>query len=331
MDPEDSNPGPKKRVRTISNLTQEQIRKKRDNDREAQRAFRERTKTRIQALEDELTVLKSERNGEDISSIQVVKDLREENASLKIQLRRIREIANSTAAQAEQENENENAHTTAGPQPDGRLRKLCGRRTAVDTDAAQSISAESHLSVSNTQLPSPATADQGEAREATLQRGSFYDPVLDQTTGHEGLPNQDKDLDGATHHGAQSISNVESFGPIIQARHNLQTYEYPQSPPRSTGFSPEGHLVQDGTSISMITHQQDQQFVQNRPFSPGSPHYLPAILDHQNYDGDQPVIAQSTEWASHHEPLSRPSDTPGKSYENTESGKWPRLGICIDS
>jgi hypothetical protein len=77
------------RVRTISSLTQEQAQRKRDSDRKAQRALRQRTNSRIQALEEQLAVLKAERIQENNTSTTKIKALRKDNEDLRRHLRRM--------------------------------------------------------------------------------------------------------------------------------------------------------------------------------------------------------------------------------------------------
>ncbi|RDW76950.1 hypothetical protein BP6252_05003 [Coleophoma cylindrospora] len=91
----------KKRVRKVSNMSQEQVRAKRDQDREAQRAFRERLKTRIQALEEELAAEKAKHNTELLTD--TLASLQRENQELRDQLRRIHDITGSPAGARERE------------------------------------------------------------------------------------------------------------------------------------------------------------------------------------------------------------------------------------
>lgn len=78
----------KQRVRTISSLTQEQIRKKRDTDRKAQRAYRQRTNIRIQELEEQLAALKAEKSQDNAAALEI-NELRQANEALKHQLRTV--------------------------------------------------------------------------------------------------------------------------------------------------------------------------------------------------------------------------------------------------
>ena len=56
--------------RGIANLTPDQLAKKRANDREAQRAIRERTKLQIESLESEIRLLKSQKPYQDLQLVE---------------------------------------------------------------------------------------------------------------------------------------------------------------------------------------------------------------------------------------------------------------------
>lgn len=69
-----STPGKKRRISTagtrgVANLTQEQLDKKRANDREAQRAIRERTKGQIETLERRIQELTSQQPYQDLQHV----------------------------------------------------------------------------------------------------------------------------------------------------------------------------------------------------------------------------------------------------------------------
>ncbi|MCJ1411992.1 hypothetical protein MMC19_006084 [Ptychographa xylographoides] len=79
--------------RGIASLTPEQLAKKRANDREAQRAIRERTKQQIESLEREIQELKSQQPYRDLQQIIRQKEAVEaENADIKKHLALILEI-----------------------------------------------------------------------------------------------------------------------------------------------------------------------------------------------------------------------------------------------
>ncbi|KAK1980001.1 BZIP transcription factor [Colletotrichum cereale] len=73
--------------RGVANLTPEQLAKKRANDREAQRAIRERTKNQIETLERRIQELTSQQPYQDLQAVQRAKEAVEaENAELKRRL-----------------------------------------------------------------------------------------------------------------------------------------------------------------------------------------------------------------------------------------------------
>lgn len=85
-------PGPsKKRSRTISNLTEEQIQHKRNVDRRAQRAFRQRTKDCIVNLEQQFSQLQETANQRE----QELLAAREQNKSLTNYLEAILELVST--------------------------------------------------------------------------------------------------------------------------------------------------------------------------------------------------------------------------------------------
>lgn len=72
-----------KRRRVTSGLTAQQVTHKRELDRKAQRALRDRTKTRIQDLEDDLARLKESRSQAEQAMLEDIQRLREQNRQLK--------------------------------------------------------------------------------------------------------------------------------------------------------------------------------------------------------------------------------------------------------
>jgi hypothetical protein len=82
-----------KRSRTISNLSQQQLQHKRDLDRKAQRALRQRTKSRIQELSDDIARLKASSSERETAMIDELQALREQNRQLKMRLEHISRLA----------------------------------------------------------------------------------------------------------------------------------------------------------------------------------------------------------------------------------------------
>lgn len=83
----------KRLARTVSSLTQEQVRKKRENDRVAQRAVRERTKMRIHVLEEEVLELKAELREFQRSKETEFQALIDDNRALRSQIQRLTQLA----------------------------------------------------------------------------------------------------------------------------------------------------------------------------------------------------------------------------------------------
>lgn len=82
-----------RRSRTISNLSQQQLQHKRDLDRKAQRALRQRTKSRIQELSDDITRLKASSSEREAAMIDELQAVREQNRQLKMRLEHISRLA----------------------------------------------------------------------------------------------------------------------------------------------------------------------------------------------------------------------------------------------
>lgn len=95
--------GQRRRVRTITNLTEEQRLHKRHQDRKGQRAMRERTKSRIQDLESELAELKAKSDTQDTLLKQELVSLRERNTQLESRLQQILRLATNLNSSAEDE------------------------------------------------------------------------------------------------------------------------------------------------------------------------------------------------------------------------------------
>ncbi|KAL1619753.1 hypothetical protein SLS56_009954 [Neofusicoccum ribis] len=74
---------PRRRRRVVASLTDQQAQRKRDLDRRAQRALRERTKTRIQELEESLDQLKSLHAHRERASEDQIRVLQQENRALR--------------------------------------------------------------------------------------------------------------------------------------------------------------------------------------------------------------------------------------------------------
>ena len=85
--------GPGTSSRGVANLTPEQLAKKRANDREAQRAIRERTKNQIETLEKTIKELTSQQPYQELQHALRQKELVElENAEIKRRLATVLEL-----------------------------------------------------------------------------------------------------------------------------------------------------------------------------------------------------------------------------------------------
>lgn len=88
--------------RGVANLTPDQLAKKRANDRQAQRAIRERTKTHIEALEQQVRDLSSQKPFLDLqAAIQHNERIRAENRELRQGLKAAMDIIQPLVARGE--------------------------------------------------------------------------------------------------------------------------------------------------------------------------------------------------------------------------------------
>jgi hypothetical protein len=107
-DPSSDNNNSKKRrtaatgtsSRGVANLTPDQLAKKRANDREAQRAIRERTKNQIETLETKIRDLTSQQPYQELQHVLRQKELVEtENAEIKKRLASVLSLIQSILGQ----------------------------------------------------------------------------------------------------------------------------------------------------------------------------------------------------------------------------------------
>ncbi|KAL4876846.1 hypothetical protein BJY04DRAFT_222694 [Aspergillus karnatakaensis] len=90
-----------RRERKVSSLTAQQVQHKRDLDRRAQRALRQRVKSRMQDLEDDLTRARADCSVRERELMEEVQQLREENRKLKSYLDSIAQFAQTGASVTE--------------------------------------------------------------------------------------------------------------------------------------------------------------------------------------------------------------------------------------
>jgi hypothetical protein len=130
----DTGSAPKRRTRTVSTLTREQLRRKRDLDRQAQRALRERTRSRIQVLEDELAALQSARSQRESLLSKEIRDLQEANEGLRQRLGLVHRIT----GQLSQSNVEENGSMVWDHDGDGMMQ--AEGDVGAETNEASSVS-----------------------------------------------------------------------------------------------------------------------------------------------------------------------------------------------
>jgi hypothetical protein len=91
--------------RGVSNLTPEQLARKRANDRQAQRAIRERTKAQIEALEEKVRELSSSQPYRDLQKVVAEKEaIQAENEDIKRRLAAALDIIQSVVGGGMEEN-----------------------------------------------------------------------------------------------------------------------------------------------------------------------------------------------------------------------------------
>ncbi|KAK8086951.1 hypothetical protein PG994_001925 [Apiospora phragmitis] len=157
-------PGPGSRG--VANLTPEQLAKKRANDREAQRAIRERTKNQIEALEKRIRDLTSQQPYQELqAAIRAKEEVEAENADLKNRMASIVSLIQPVLRT-----------------PQGRHLSLLTMRYVADgaysapptqpftTSAQAAPAAQTHLSAPTTSTP-PSTASPNSAEQSWQPSG----------------------------------------------------------------------------------------------------------------------------------------------------------------
>lgn len=94
-------PTSKKRTRNVSGLSEEQVQQKRNIDRKAQRAFRQRTRDRIAQLEHDLAELEDSSGQREAQYQTQIDDLRADNQQLLRRLESIASLATSSTVPGE--------------------------------------------------------------------------------------------------------------------------------------------------------------------------------------------------------------------------------------
>lgn len=93
----------RRKSRAVSSLTAQQIKHKRDLDRKAQRALRQRAKSRMQALQEDLARAKTSCPDRERRMMDEIESLREENCRLKSCLEGIGQFALAGVSMREHE------------------------------------------------------------------------------------------------------------------------------------------------------------------------------------------------------------------------------------
>ena len=309
MDGHDDNPAPKKRVRTVSTLNQEQVRKKRENDREAQRAFRERTKNRIQILEAELSELRSEREKQGGNVSQEVKGLREENAALKQQLRQISAIIGQERSSLDTGTDKETSCIVVRPQDKDDSSSFQAQTDDVQHDATNPDTPRSQADHSDNYMPIydnalvPSISQPGTADDTTAIEGSLYDQTSDQTL-EQRPPNYRQNINVL--HESHHTDHIET-GFDQNIKNHFSAPMYPQSPPQSTSCgSEEIRLIQD--------HQPARQSEHSRSLS--LPSYNLGVRVHSGFESTQEVSTETSTGGTHNESNNT------KGFPSRESGMY---------
>ena len=142
--------------RGVNNLTPEQLAKKRANDREAQRAIRERTKGQIEALEKKIQDLTSQKPYQELQDVLRQKELVEaENADIKRRLAAIQSLVQPILAPTTINR----TFTTASEQPFSVLMGQAGPPslpTTQTTTVTPTMSTNDAAAVLSQNLPVPA-------------------------------------------------------------------------------------------------------------------------------------------------------------------------------
>ncbi|KAJ4985453.1 BZIP transcription factor [Stagonosporopsis vannaccii] len=148
---------PKKRARVISSLTEEQLQHKRNVDRKAQRAFRQRTKDSIEKLEQQLASINQKAAESDAKLQQELAAVRRSNQTLQQCLERISELA-STAVRAIAHGDDTEHDRTSGRSPEHSTVAHTG--DASHQNEAATGSNQSHNAAPNaSRLVTPLTSE----------------------------------------------------------------------------------------------------------------------------------------------------------------------------
>lgn len=320
----------KRRARTISSLTQEQVRKKRENDREAQRAFRQRTKMRIHVLEDEVVELKAEHRELERSRKTELQALIEDNRALRSQIQRLTQLARPLVSLLASETENA-GDGVDHVQPPPAAHRLPGNESAAHATTGG-------LSNATNAWPSPSTQSnmQSTAKEIEDTRphpspegSSQYNAIIAQTSdfvrgNQQERWSQVRD-NGHEGHDMGNISQDVDMG--VEPRAATHPCTYPESLPQSAGLSPSGHddLVQADRplSLSSTTRPPREDMRYGGMTANGS--HDPHITCYNAFNRGQPVSDPSAECTPGNTSVIRassPQQSIAPAHRDAESGNY---------
>ncbi|KAK2036977.1 BZIP transcription factor [Colletotrichum somersetense] len=166
--------------RGVANLTPEQLAKKRANDREAQRAIRERTKNQIETLERRIQELTSQQPYQDLQAVQRAKEAVEaENADLKRRLAAfiasIQPLISAPPPTQAEPSQLGDLHARHGPNGFTALAEPPPVFTSPSVSYSHVYQANGPVSANNASTPnsvaSPASIDHTAGRQATPAGG----------------------------------------------------------------------------------------------------------------------------------------------------------------
>ncbi|KAJ4153110.1 hypothetical protein LMH87_009615 [Akanthomyces muscarius] len=271
-------------ARGVANLTPEQLAKKRANDREAQRAIRERTKNQIQTLERRVEELTSLQPYQELqAAIEAKAVLERENADIRQRLASvvsmlqplIGQLPETVAPSTEQHTKRSTRETA---EPDRRTRSPAGQQSA--SSGTSTLHANGHA----------AQSDLDQQREQ-LRHGLAMGPerlglgfLLDASHQVSRIP------------GSSGSSAATGPGAVDTP----STYRYPAPAPRQGSVAPSSNsssgAISPGPSSSS-THPSVPSSYNNSAFPSGYPYQGPdASADRADNasNADETIVAPSS-------------------------------------
>ncbi|KAK1763971.1 hypothetical protein QBC33DRAFT_548450 [Phialemonium atrogriseum] len=219
-----------RKSRAVSDLSLQQIEHKRDLDRRAQRALRQRTKGRIQELEEALSQAQTARAAHDHSLETELRRLREENHHLKARLNSIARYARHGAC----------GGTDVGADIDIEIGISAGEMIRRRSPAAATPSPlEVHLSTEE---------QRGERQRGAVQRDTTLrqapEPNLTDTMISQGRISREPSISTSTQGELPQPAHAEDFrdGQERVRRYDPITDSYPLGQPSDPGYSTVNHV-----------------------------------------------------------------------------------------